>query len=204
VRSKPDAIVNTINGSTNVAFFRELRRAGILAQSVPTLSVSITENEVSGLNPAALEGDYIAASYFQSIDRQESREFLRKFRERFPNMVGSDAAAAAYSGVHVWAKAVVKVGTTNPSEVHEACRGMEFEGPRARITIDKDTFHAWLPVRIGRIRRDGQVDLVAGAGSEKPIAPILFPKTRTEEQWRQFLQGLTAEWQGKWQPPEGN
>jgi urea ABC transporter urea binding protein len=204
VQLKPDAIVNTINGSTNVAFFRELRKAGILAQNVPTLSVSITENEVSGLNPTALEGDYIAASYFQSIDRPESREFLRKFRERFPNMVGSDAAAAAYSGVHVWAKAVVKAGTTNPSEVHEACRGMEFEGPRARITIDRETFHAWLPVRIGRIRRDGQIDLVAGAGSEKPIAPVLFPPTRSEAEWKQFLQSLAAEWQGKWQPPEGN
>jgi urea transport system substrate-binding protein len=199
---KADAIISTINGSTNVAFFRELRKAGVIAAEVPTLSVSITENEVSGLNPASLAGDYIAASYFQSIDRPESREFLRKLRERFPNRVGSDVAAAAYSGVHLWARAVARAGTTDPSAVHEACRGLEFEGPRARIRIDPETLHAWLPVRIGRIRADGQIDLVAAAGSDRPIAPVLFPPTRSEAQWGQFLHGLTAAWEGKWQPPE--
>ena len=202
--SKADAIVNTINGSTNVAFFRELRKAGVTAADVPTISVSITENEVSGLNPSALAGDYIAASYFQSIDRRESLEFLGKLRQRFPDRMGSDAAAAAYSGVHLWAKAVAKAGTVDPSTVHNACRGLQFDGPRARITIDADTLHAWLPVRIGRIRPDGQIDLVAGAGTELPIAPVLFPPTRKEAQWGQFLHGLTAKWEGKWQPPEGN
>jgi urea transport system substrate-binding protein len=199
---KADAVISTINGSTNVAFFRELRKAGVIAAEVPTLSVSITENEISGLNPVRLAGDYIAASYFQSIDRPESREFLRKLGERFPNRVGSDAAAAAYSAVHLWAKAVARAGTTDPSAVHEACRGLEFEGPRARITIDPETLHAWLPVRIGRIRADGQIDLVAEAGSERPIAPVLFPPTRSEAQWGQFLHGLTAAWEGKWQPSE--
>jgi urea transport system substrate-binding protein len=201
---RADAIVNTINGSTNVAFFRELRKAGVTASTVPTLSVSITENEVSGLNPRALAGDYVAASYFQSIDRAESREFLRKLRARFPDRIGSDAAAAAYSGVHLWAKAVAKAGTIDASAVHAACRGLQFDGPRARITIDPETLHAWLPVRIGRIRADGQIDLVAGAGTERPIAPIPFPDSRTEAQWGQFLHGLTAKWEGKWQPPEGN
>lgn len=202
--SKADAIVNTINGSTNVAFFRELRKGGVTAADVPTISVSITENEVSGLNPSALAGDYIAASYFQSIKRPESLEFLRKLRQRFPDRMGSDAAAAAYSGVHLWAKAVAEAGTVDPSIVHNACRGLQFDGPRARITIDHDTFHAWLPVRIGRIRADGQIDLLAGAGTEQPIAAVLFPPTRSEAEWGQFLHGLSAKWEGKWQPPEGN
>jgi urea transport system substrate-binding protein len=202
--ARVDAIVNTINGSTNVAFFRELRKAGVTAAAVPTLSVSITENEVSGLNPSALAGDFVAASFFQSIDRAESREFLRKLRTRFPDRIGSDAAAAAYESVYLWAKAAAKAGTVEAGAVHAACRGLEFDGPRARIKIDPDTLHAWLPVRIGRIRADGQIDLVAGAGTEQPIAPIPFPDSRTEAQWSQFLHGLTAKWEGKWQPPEEN
>jgi urea transport system substrate-binding protein len=199
--SEADAIVNTINGSTNVAFFRELRKAFGNERRRPTLSLSITENEVSGLNPAELAGDYIAASYFQSIDRAESREFLRKLRERFPNRVGSDAAAAAYEGVHLWAKAVEKAGTTDPTAVHEACRGLEFDGPRAQIRLDAETLHAWLPVRIGQIREDGQIDVLPGAGSDRPIAPVLFPPTRDEARWSRFLHGLTSKWEGKWQPP---
>jgi urea transport system substrate-binding protein len=201
-RQDADAIINTINGSTNVHFFRELRKAGVTAAQVPTLSVSIAENEVQGLNPTALAGDYLAASYFQSIDRPENREFLRKLRERFPGRVASDPAAGAYSGVHLWAKAVAKAGTTDAAAVTEACRGLEFDGPRARVKIDADNLHAWLPAHIGRIRADGQVDLIPGVGSEKPIAPIPFPATRGKDEWSQFLHGLTSLWEGKWQPPE--
>jgi urea transport system substrate-binding protein len=87
------------------------------------------------------------------------------------------------------------------SAVRDACRGLEFDGPRARVRIDPDNLHAWLPVRIGRIQPDGQVALVAAAGSESPIAPVPFPPTRKEAQWTQFLQSLTARWDGKWQPP---
>jgi urea transport system substrate-binding protein len=197
-----DAIINTLNGTSNVQFFRDLRNEKSRAAGIPTLSVSIAENEVNGLNPKALAGDYLAAGYFQSIDRPQSREFLRKFRERFPERVGSDAAAAAYSGVHLWALAAAKAGKLDPTAVVEACRGLEFDGPRARIKIDAGNLHAWLPVRIGRIRADGQIELVAGAGSETPITPVPFPPTRSEAQWGQFLQGLTFEWQGQWQPPE--
>jgi len=198
----PDAIVNTLNGSTNVHFFRALRAAGVTADTVPTLSVSIAENEVEGLNPSALAGDYLAAAYFQTVDRPESQSFVRRFRSRFgADRVVSDPMAAAYCGVHLWAGSVDAAGTTDPTSVSDALRGRSFDDPRARVTIDADTQHAWLPVRIGRIRADGQVSLVPGAGSEAPIQPVPFPRSRTTTQWEQFLRGLQFEWNGKWQAP---
>ena len=203
VREKPDAIVNTINGSTNVHFFRELREAGITPEKVPTLSVSITENEVMGLNPASLAGDYLAASYFQTIDRAESREFLRKLRARAgQSAVATDMMAAAYSGVHIWAKAVEKTGTTDSTAVRDAVRGMVYEGVRGRLTIDPENLNTWLPALVGKIRADGLIDLVPGAGSITPIRPVPYPPTRSEKQWDQYLQALRFKWEGKWQPPD--
>jgi urea transport system substrate-binding protein len=202
-RKNPDAIVSTLNGTTNVQFFRELRNAGFTPATVPTMSLSITENEVMGLNPATLAGDYIAASYFQTIDRQESRDFLRKLRQRSgQDVVATDPMAAAYSGVHLWAKSVEKAGNTDPIAVREAIRGMEFDGVRARVTIDAENLHTWLPARIGRIRSDGLVDLVAGAGSEAPIRPEPFPPTRKRAEWNQLVRSLQFKWGGGWQPPE--
>lgn len=204
-RKQPDAIINTINGRTNAYFFGELRKAGIRPEQVPTLSVSITENEVMGLNPATMAGDYLAASYFQTIDRPESREFIRKLRERYgPATVSTDPMAAAYTGVRLWAKAVQEAGTTDPTAVRNALRGMEYEGVRARTRIDVENQHAWLPVRIGRIRADGLVDLVPAAGSEAPVRPVPFPPTRTPDEWNQFLKALQFKWDGKWQPPGAN
>jgi urea transport system substrate-binding protein len=203
VRQKPDAIVNTINGSTNVHFFRELREAGITPDKVPTLSLSITENEVMGLNPPTLAGDYLAASYFQTIDREQSRDFLHKLRARAgQSAVATDMMAAAYSGVHIWAKAVEKAGTTDPTAVRDAVRGMVYEGVRGRITIDPENLNAWLPALIGKIRADGLIDLVPGAGSTTPIRPVPYPPTRSEKEWDQYLQALRFKWEGKWQPPD--
>lgn len=202
-RTNADAIVNLINGGTNVEFFHTLREQKVFPADVPTLSVSITENEIQGLNPAALAGDYLAASYFESIDRHESREFIRKLRDRYkPTPIATDPMAAAYSGVHLWAKAVEKAGTTDPTAVREAVRGIEFEGVRTRVRIDPDNLHAWLPARFGKIRPDGHVDLVPLAGSETPLQPIPFPPTRKVEEWNQFLLSLQFKWDGKWQPPE--
>jgi urea transport system substrate-binding protein len=201
-KSQPDAIVNTLNGNTNVYFFRELRAAGVTAGQVPTLSVSIAESEVEGLNPSALAGDYLAAAYFQTVDRAENREFIRKFRARFgEGRVVSDPVAAAYSGVHLWASSANAAGATDPAAVRASLQGRAFDGPRTRVVIDAATQHAWLPVRIGQIRPDGQVAILPNAGSEVPIKPVPFPASRTALQWEQFLKGLQFEWNGKWQPP---
>ncbi|MCE9564712.1 MAG: transporter substrate-binding protein [Planctomycetes bacterium] len=204
-RQNPDAIINAINGGTNVQFFQELRerKPRVTPAEIPTLSLSITENEVRGLNPAALAGDYIAASYFQTIDRAESREFVRKLRTRFETTpVATDPSAAAYTGVHLWAKAVEKAGTTDAMAVREAVRGLEFEGVRTRVKIDPENLHAWLPARIGKIRADGSIDVIPGAGSETPLPPTPYLPTRTRQEWETFLHGLQFQWNGKWVAPD--
>jgi urea transport system substrate-binding protein len=203
VKAKPDAIINTINGSTNFHFFRALRAAGVTATATPTLSVSITENELQGLNPAAMAGDYLAASYFQSVDTPASRAFVTKLRAKYgPNRVASDMMASAYSGVHLWAKAVAAAGSVDAEKVSAAIGGQEFDGPGGRVKIDPENRHAWLPVRIGKVRADGQLDLVPGAGSEASVRPIPYPDTRSPVEWEQFLTGLNFQWGGRWVAPQ--
>jgi urea transport system substrate-binding protein len=168
-RANPDAIINTISGRTNFHFFQLLRQKGYTPDTLPTLSVSITENEVKGLTPGAMAGNYLAASYFQTIDRPESREFIRKLKASFGrDAVATDQMAAAYCGVHLWAKAAANAGSVDPTAVLAAVRGLEFDGPRARVRIDPTNLHAWLPVHIGRIRTDGLVDLVGFYNTNLP------------------------------------
>jgi ABC-type branched-subunit amino acid transport system substrate-binding protein len=81
--AKPDIILNTINGDTNVAFFRALRAAGITAQKIPTISFSLTEEELTTLNAWDVVGDYGAWNYFMSIDRPQNHAFVRRFQAKF-------------------------------------------------------------------------------------------------------------------------
>ena len=94
--AKPELIINTINGDSNIAFFRSLRTAGIEPEWIPTLSFSIGENELRNLD---ITGDYAAWNYFQSIERAENRRFVQSFRNRYgPQRVNSDPMEACLSG----------------------------------------------------------------------------------------------------------
>lgn len=199
--AQPDAILNTINGGTNFDFFRELRTNGQHSSRVPTLSVSITENELRGIAPATISGDFLAASYFQTVARAENREFIAKVQTRFgAERTTSDGMAAAYTGVRLWAQAVAAARTPEPAAVAEAVLGQEFDGPSGLIRIDRENRNAWRPWRIGKIQPDGVVAL-AGQ-SPQSVRPEPFPPTRSRAEWERFLSELYQKWNGRWQPPD--
>ena len=52
IASKPDLIINTINGDSYISFFRSLRSHGLTPDRVPVLSFSIGENELRNLDIA--------------------------------------------------------------------------------------------------------------------------------------------------------
>src|SRR5262249_25944134 len=119
--SKAEVILNTINGDTNTAFFRGLRREGITPARVPTVSFSISEEELSSFRPQDVAGDYAAWNYFQSIDRPENEAFVRRFRDRYgAARVVSDPMEAAYVGVHLWAQAARQASSVDVKAVRQA------------------------------------------------------------------------------------
>jgi len=201
VQAKPDAIINILNGSSNFPFYRELRRRGIKSETTPTLSISLSEHDLVGLDPELVAGDYLAATYFQSIDRKENRVFLAKIKERFGDQrVVTENMTAAYCGVHLWANAANRAGTPDPVEVAKAIRGLEFEGPGGRLRIDPENQHCWRSWRVGQIQADGTVKIVAESVGSVRADP--FPTTRSRRDWDRLLTNLYVEWGGKWQAPD--
>src|SRR5262249_62074198 len=116
-------ILNTINGDSNVAFFRALRAAGVTPDRIPTISFSISEEELSSLSLKNVVGDYAAWNYFQTVDRPQNHAFVKRFQARYGNQrVISDPMEAAYFGVHLWAQAVEEAGDDNISSIRQAVR----------------------------------------------------------------------------------
>jgi urea transport system substrate-binding protein len=200
VKAKPDVILNTINGDSNVAFFRALREAGITPDRLPVVSFSISETELPELGAEAMAGNYAAWNYFQSVDTPENRAFLEKFRARFgADRVVSDPLEAAYFGVMLWAQAVRAAGSAEPAAVLAKIRGQGMHAPGGLAYIDGPTQHTWKYARIGRIRPDGQFDIVWS--SDKPVRPMPFPLFRTRADWERWQKDLSASWGGKWVSP---
>jgi urea transport system substrate-binding protein len=198
-QKKPDLIVNTINGDTNNAFFRELFDAGLHADTTPVMSFSVSENDLLGIGEAGV-GHYAAWSYFQSLDRPQNRDFIRRFNERFSSRrVISDPMETVYFGVHLWAQAVQAAGSIEPQAVREALmKGREFEAPEGSVRIDRTTRYTWRPMRIGRVKADGQFEIIGETDTGWAIPPQPFPPTRSRAVWEKFLGDLYTSWGNNW------
>jgi len=200
VAARPDVILNTINGDSNVAFFRELHRAGATPDKIPVMSFSIAEDELRRMNTSSMVGDYAAWNYFQSIPSAENRAFVEAFKARYgADRVLDDPMEAAYFGVSLWAAAVEAAGSAGVAAVRKTIGAQGLTAPEGIVYVDPRTQHTWRAVRIGRIRSDGQFDI--RWSSEHAVQPVPFPVSRTRSDWEAFLESLHRRWNGHWATP---
>ena len=166
----PDVVFNTLNGDSNVAFFKQLKDAGITYEDLPTVSVSVAEEEITGIGPENIAGHLVAWNYFQTTETPENEKFVSAFKAKYgENRVTDDPIEAGYFGVYLWSKAVEKAGSTDVAAVKEAAKGIEFAAPGGMVTIHSDNQHVAKTVRIGRVRDDGQVAEIWNSGA--PVVP---------------------------------
>lgn len=195
--SGADVIINTINGDSNIAFFRGLKAAGIDSDKIPVISTSIGEQEMLALGISNLVGNYAAQNYFQSVERPENTRFLERLHWQFnASRVATDAMEAAYCGVNLWAKAVRQAGTEDVNKVREALPDQTFDAPSGPIKIDRNLLNTHRITRVGKVGPDGQFEIVNS--SNNPVPPIVYPDTRTPEQWRAFEEDLYRKWGNRW------
>lgn len=197
VETKPDVILNTINGDSNVWFFKELRKSGITPQIIPTISFSIAEDEIRHMDAASMAGDYAAWNYFQSIDRSTNAAFVTSFKKKYgEDRVIDDPMEAGYIGVYIFAKAVSKTGTLTTTAVRENIKGITFSAPEGIVGVNPENQHLTKTVRIGQILENGQFKIVSS--SEIPITPEPYPKFRSESEWNVFLEAMYQGWNQSW------
>lgn len=198
VRAKPDVILNTINGDSNKAFFTALTAAGVSQTTMPTMSFSISEADLLGLNNDNVLGGYASWNYFMFPIKSETNvKFKKKFRSQygFQTLI-SDPMESAYLGVHMWAQAMNITKNDSTSEIIRCLKNQTFDAPEGPVRIDPVTQHTLKASRIGQISNLSQFDIVYH--SDEPIIPEPYPKTRTKDQWDQFEIDLYLEWGNKW------
>lgn len=168
--AQPDFVFNTLNGDSNVAFFKQFKDAGLSPEDVMTCSVSIAEEEVSGIGASYLAGHLVSWNYYQTTDTPENEKFVAAYKAKYgEDRVTDDPIEAGYDAVYLWKAAVEKAGTTDVDAVREAAGGITFAAPEGTITIDGDNQHMYKPVRIGKINEEGLIDEIWA--TEEPIKP---------------------------------
>nr|WP_237417612.1 urea ABC transporter substrate-binding protein [Actinomadura rayongensis] len=173
--AKPDAVFNTLNGDSNVAFFKQFKSAGFDAAKLPVMSVSIAEEEVKGIGVANVQGQLVAWNYYETTPGAVNDAFVKAFQAKYKGAVTSDPMEAGYNAVHLWAAAVQKAGTTDVAAVKKAAAGISLDTPEGKVTIDGENQHVYKTARIGVIQPDGLIKEVWSSG--KPIKPDPYLKT---------------------------
>jgi len=186
---KGGVIVNTLNGDSNVAFFKQMKAAGITpANGYSIMSFSIADEEIAAIGPEYLEGTYAAWNFFQSLDTPASKKFTADFKAKYgEKRVTSDPAEAAYDMVYLWAKAAEKAKSVDDNKVREALVGVSFDAPEGKVTVEPN-HHLSKLVLIGEVQKDGMFKILENKGIVKPVA------------WNQFVpetKGYTCDWTQK-------
>ncbi len=188
------AVVSTINGDSNVPFYKELGNQGLKATDVPVVAFSVGEEELRGVDTKPLVGHLAAWNYFMSMKNPANDEFKKKWAayakakglSSASKPLTNDPMEATYIGIHMWKQAVEKAKTTDVDKVIVAMAGQTFKAPSGFVAkMDEKNHHLHKPVLIGEIKADGQFSVVwktAGPVRANPWSPFIAGNEKKKDE----------------------
>jgi len=189
------AVVSTINGDSNVPFYKELGNQGLKATDVPVVAFSVGEEELRGVDTKPLVGHLAAWNYFMSVKNPTNDEFTKKWAAyaKAKNLAGhkdrpltNDPMEATYIGVYMWKQAVEKAKSFETDKVVVAMGGQTFQAPSGFVaTMDAKNHHLHKPVLIGEVKADGQFNVVwktKGPVKAQPWSPFIAGNDKKKDE----------------------
>jgi urea transport system substrate-binding protein len=175
-RTQPHIIINTVNGSSNISFFRGLWDRGIKAEGTPVVSLSVAEAEIRDIGIERLRGHYAVWNYFQSLPGAENDQFVSAFQQHYgTGRVTSDPIATSYIQIKLFSEAAQKARVLSRDELRQQLARVEINTPAGRLRFDPPTGHFSKHVYVGRINEEGQFDIVESWNNGDLVAPNPFP-----------------------------
>ena len=180
------AVISTINGDSNVPFYKELGNQGLKATDVPVVAFSVGEEELRGVDTKPLVGHLAAWNYFMSIKAPANDAFTKKWTTyaKAKNIAGhkekpltNDPMEATYIGIYMWKQAVEKAKSFDVDKVRVATYGQTFTAPSGIVSkMDEKNHHLHKAVFIGEVKADGQFSIVwktKGPVKAQPWSPFI-------------------------------
>jgi len=185
-RGGKTAVISTINGDSNIYFYRELGNAGLKAQDVPVVAFSVGEEELRSIDTKPLVGQLAAWNYFMSVNNPVNEEWKKQWAayavaKKLPGAskpLTDDPMEASRTGILMWKAAVEKAGTTDVDAVRKAMIGQKLDSPSGYVEVMGANHHLSKPVMIGEIKADGQFNVIYKTPTAIPAKP-----------WSQYIQG---------------
>ncbi|UJW84865.1 transporter substrate-binding domain-containing protein [Devosia sp. SL43] len=182
-RLAPDAVFSTVIGTSAQEFYSLYDARGIDRSQCPIASLTMAESEIRAIGWEKCTGHILAASYFQSIDSDANRRFVMAYKSRFGEGTNTSVwSQPAYAQVHMFARALERVGSMDGSKLAAAMLKEEMDAPEGKLFFDEDTRHIWVTPRIGVLGDGGLFDIVWEAPAAVRPDPYLVT-SRFDETW---------------------
>lgn len=162
-------VLSTVNGDSNVPFYKEFANQGLSATTCPIMAFSVAEDELRAMDTEFLVGHLAAWNYYESIKTAENYKFVEKFKnycekKGLPggkDRVTDDPIHWSYAGVYLYKAAIEKAQSTDVEKVIAALSGLKLDVPGGEVQMHESNHHLSKPVLIGEIRADGQFDIIS-------------------------------------------
>jgi urea transport system substrate-binding protein len=189
------AVISTINGDSNVPFYKELGNQGLKATDVPVVAFSVGEEELRGVDTKPLVGHLAAWNYFMSVKNPANEGFVKKWSAyaKAKGLPGhkdkpltNDPMEATYIGIYMWKQAVEKAKSFEVDKVRPAVYGQTFKAPSGFLAkMDEKNHHLHKPVYIGEVKADGQFNVVwktKGPIKAQPWSPFIAGNDKKKDE----------------------
>ena len=177
--AKPDVIFSTLNGDSNVAFFKQMSAAGLPPDKLPVMSFSIGEQESQAMGPSLVQGSYAAWNYFESIDTPANKKFVAAYQKRFgAGAAVTDPMVHGYVDVYAWKAAVEKAHSFDINKVRKAVIGLPLNGTALGDVTFAPNQSLYQTAYIGQLDPGGQFKIIWQSKAEiapQPYDPLVFP-----------------------------
>jgi urea transport system substrate-binding protein len=177
--AKPDIVFSTVNGDSNVSFFKQLAAAGITQAQLPVMSFSIAEQEAKAMGTSLVAGSFTAWNYFESLKNAKNASFIAAYKAKYgADAVLDDPMVHGYIDVVIWAAAVKKAGSFDPNAVRKAATQLaSTASPLGEIKFAENQ-SLYQTAYVGQFLPDGQVKVLwqsKGALHPDPYDALAFP-----------------------------
>ncbi|HWJ73720.1 MAG TPA: transporter substrate-binding domain-containing protein [Kaistia sp.] len=165
-----DVIFSTVIGPGTSHLYDSHNEAGLDARRMPIAALTTSEVHLRAMRTPVGAGHLVCAPYFESLKTAENLRFVERYRARYGSARPADGPAeAAYSTVHLFAKALADAGTTDPERVRAAVLGQHYLAPEGLITVDPDNSHTYIRPRIAVTT--GRADFRIVEEAPEPVKP---------------------------------
>lgn len=168
--ARPDVIFNTLNGDSNVSFFKQIVAVGMPPSRMPVMSFSIAEQEAKAMGTGLVAGSYAAWNYFESLNNPLNKKFVAAYRAKFgANAAVDDPMVHGYIDVLIWAAAARKAKSFDPQAVRKAAVKLGWDNSVMGRIQFADNQSLYQTAYVGQLQPDGEFKILWQ--SKDPLYP---------------------------------